>query len=65
MHVEVLRICFVYVVLKIAWYLADTRKTLTVLLLVVVVAVAPVTAVATGAVINFPPPNRFEVIKSA
>lgn len=52
MHVEVLRICFVYIVLKIALYLADTRKALTVLLVVLVVAV---TAVATGAVINFPP----------
>lgn len=52
MHVEVLRICFVYIVLKIAWYLADTRKALTVLLVVLVVAV---TALATGAVINFAP----------
>lgn len=55
MHVQVLRICFVYIVLKIAWYLADTRKTLTVLLVVFVVAVVAVTAVATGAVINFAP----------
>lgn len=54
-HVEVLRICFVYVVLKIAWYLADTRKTLTVVFLVSIVVVAPVTVVATGAVINFRP----------
>lgn len=52
MHVEVLRVCFVYIVLKIAWYLADTRKTLTVLLVVLVVAI---TSVATGAVINFVP----------
>lgn len=51
-HVEVLRVCFVYIVLKIAWYLADTRKTLTVLLVVLVVAI---TSVATGAVINFVP----------